>query len=310
MTRKKTITLALIAMLLTAAIIAAVQLYNVYRAYRIVSEALTEQISPAKMKEIQGPVREPVKLLRERYYTLLVYGVDAGEWINDTYRPGSARADTIILLRVDLQEKSASMLSIPRDTLVVVPGRKGDDKINHAHAFGGANLLVATVEQLTNLPIDFYIQVNYKLFKEAVDAIGGVEFDVDRKITAAGLRLEPGWQLLSGDKSFALISFRSEAMGDIARVRRQQRFIAAVGRKVRNSPPKSLIPVVYSGWKHVKSDLGVPEAAELAMELRGIKEEDIKKAMIPGWFHNRNGISYWKPDLQETGEIIRELFMQ
>lgn len=310
MTHKKTIFLVLLTLLLTAAAIAAVPLYNVYRAYRIVSDALTEEPSFTELKEIRGSAKESARLLTKPLYTFLVYGVDGGEWVNDTYRPGPARADTIILLQVNLKEKSASMLSIPRDTLVDIPGRKGDDKINHAHAFGGADLLTATVETFTGIPVDFYVQVNYKLFKETVDALGGVEFDVDRKISAAGLRLEPGLQILNGDQAFALISFRREAMGDIARVQRQQRFIAAVGRHIRKSPSKTLIPIVYSGWKHVKSDLSVPEAAELAVELRGIKEENIKKAIVPGWFYNRGGISYWRPDLPRTAEIIKEFYTE
>ncbi len=305
-TAKKSITLILLTILLATAATAAVPLYNFYRAYRIISEAETKE---TPFIEPQETVKEPVKLLPKRYYTFLVYGVDAGEWINDTFRPGPARADTIILLRVDLQDKNASMLSIPRDTLVVLPGRKGDDKINHAHTFGGPDLLIATVEQLTGVEVDFYMQINYKLFKETVDALGGVEFDVDRRISAAGQRLEPGQQILNGDQAFALVSFRREAMGDVARVQRQQRFVAAVGRDARQRSAKMLIPLVYSGWKHVKSNLNILEAAELVVELRGIKEENISKAIVPGWFFNRSGVSYWKPDLPQTNKIVQELFM-
>lgn len=301
MSRNKIIALTVFALFLAVSIGVAFPLYNAYKTYI----TMTNQFIDEKP---EAPPKEQPKLLQERYYTILIYGVDAGEWVNETYRPGPARADTIMLMQADLVEKKASMLSIPRDTLVTIPGRSGDDKINHAHAYGGADLLVSTVEEFSGIPIDFYLQVNYNLFKDVVDTMGGIEFELDRRIKARGTTLEPGLYNLDGDQAFAVVSFRNERMGDIARVERQQRFLAAVGRAIRQRPAKQLLPVLYAGWKHTKTNLSLPEGVELLTELRGIKETDIQREIVPGWFYNRNGVSYWRPDSEKNKEVLTDLF--
>ena len=134
-------------------------LYQMYRALKTPPPA-TAPVSPAP---------EETKLLQNRYYNFLPYGVDAGEWVKGSYRPGKGRADTIVLLQLDLEERTVAMLSIPRDTLVEIPGYAGTDKINHAYAFGGSELLLGTVEQFTGIPFDYYLEVNYTL-REVVDA--------------------------------------------------------------------------------------------------------------------------------------------
>lgn len=307
MTKRSVIILSVLAIVIAAAFAGTVAAYRYYRVYR----TITELEQTEKQKETDPPAvkKELPKRMPKPFYTFLVYGVDTGEWVNDTYRDGPARADTNILLQVDMENHKASMLSIPRDTLVEIPGRSGEDKINHAHAYGGAELLVGTVEQFSGVPVDYYIQVDYRLFKDIVDALGGIEFEVDRTIRARGLTLKPGLQTLNGDQAFALVSFRKERMGDIARVERQQQFFATVVKEIRKRPARQLLLIVYSAWKHVKTDLTVNQAAELITELHGLKSENIRKGVVPGWFYNRKGISYWRPDAEGVEEMVYRLFM-
>ena len=240
--------------------------------------------------------------------TFLLFGIDSGEWVGGTYREGTGRADTIVLVQADPLSQKAALLSIPRDTLVEIPGRPGDDKINHAYAFGQAPLLVETVEHFTGVPVDGYVGLNYRAFKDIVDLLGGVEFDVDRVITCRGLRLEPGRQHLDGDAAFALVSFRNEPMGDIGRVRRQQRFIKAVAGSARQSSLDQLFYIMLAAWDNLDTDISFPEALTLSRRLSGITEEDMAMELVPGWFYNRNGVSYWRPYLDETGKVIQDLF--
>ncbi|EEG77509.1 LCP family protein [Dethiobacter alkaliphilus] len=304
---KKKILIIMAAVMVVALLAGAYPLYTAYRTYQVISDPPAEKEEVTQ--ETETVEKEPAKLLTEPTYNLLVYGIDTGEWVNGTYRSGPARADTILLLQLNLEDNSASMLSIPRDTLVKIPGR-GDDKINHAHAFGGAELLVETVESFVGVPVDYYLQVNYKLFSEIVDGMGGIEFDLDRTISARGMRLEPGPQVLDGDQAFAVVSFRRERMGDIGRVQRQQRFVGAVAREVRSSTPRQLLSILYSSWKHVKTNISMAEAAELITASRDIKESNVNQAMVPGWFYNRSGISYWRADDKETKALLEELFFQ
>ena len=156
------------------------------------------------------------------------------------------------------------------------------------------------MEQFTGITVDYYIGLNYLAFKDIVDLLGGVEFDVDRVIESRGLRLEPGLQLLDGDAAFALVSTRRDPMGDIDRVRRQQRFIRAVVSEVEKRPLDDVFYIMLAAWKHLDTNVELVDAAGLAYNLKGINEASMATAVVPGWFYNRYGISYWRPDLVET----------
>ena len=118
------IVLLTVATLLWGAVYYVRPLYQAYRALK----------NPPAAAAPVTPAPAEAKLLQNRYYNFLLYGVDAGEWVNGSYRPGKARADTIVFLQLDLAERTVALLSIPRDTLVKIPGYTGTDKINHAHA--------------------------------------------------------------------------------------------------------------------------------------------------------------------------------
>lgn len=274
---------------------------NLYASFFSLVDPMVETID-------RGAFLSTGNLPGDKPVTFLLFGIDSGEWVGGTYREGTGRADTIVLVQADPLSQKAALLSIPRDTLVEIPGRPGDDKINHAYAFGQAPLLVETVEHFTGVPVDGYVGLNYRAFKDIVDLLGGVEFDVDRVITCRGLRLEPGRQHLDGDAAFALVSFRNEPMGDIGRVRRQQRFIKAVAGSARQSSLDQLFYIMLAAWDNLDTDISFPEAVTLSRRLSGITEEDMAMELVPGWFYNRNGVSYWRPYLDETGKVIQDLF--
>ncbi len=256
-------------------------------------------LDPEKLLEPEDVDKEPV--------TFLLYGVDAGEWVGGSYREGPGRADTIILAKTRPAQGTAAMLSIPRDTLVQVPER-GDDKVNHAYAYGGADLLVETVEQFSGVPVDAYVGLNYVAFKEIVDLLDGVEFEVDRAIEARGITLEEGVQVLDGDEAFALVSFRKEPMGDIARVERQQRFIKAVMDESLDRSLDELFFIVLAVWKNIDTDLELAEALKLTRGILGMEKEDLEMEIVPGWFYESGGVSYWRAHPEETREIIEDFF--
>ncbi len=274
---------------------------NLYASFFSLVDPMVETID-------RGAFLSTGNLPGDKPVTFLLFGIDSGEWVGGTYREGTGRADTIVLVQADPLSQKAALLSIPRDTLVEIPGRPGDDKINHAYAFGQAPLLVETVEHFTGVPVDGYVGLNYRAFKDIVDLLGGVEFDVDRVITCRGLRLEPGRQHLDGDAAFALVSFRNEPMGDIGRVRRQQRFIKAVAGSARQSSLDQLFYIMLAAWDNLDTDISFPEALTLSRRLSGITEEDMAMELVPGWFYNRNGVSYWRPYLDETEKVIQDLF--
>ena len=272
-----------------------------FRSFALITGYFAETVRGSSLMPEAGPIQsDPV--------TFLIYGIDAGEWVQGTYRPGPGRADTIVLIKAFPASNTASLLSIPRDTLVEIPGYPGDDKINHAYAFGQAALLVQTVERFTGIPVDYYAGLNYTAFRDIVDYLGGVEFEVDRVIVSRGLRLEKGLQLLDGDAAFALVSTRQDPLGDIDRVKRQQRFIKAVWLESTKRPIDDIIYLVLAAWNNADTNMSLLDAIGLSGSLKGIKEEDVVMEIVPGWFYNRGGISYWGPYRARTDQLIRDLF--
>ena len=306
MERKKTTIIAVVIFLFLS--ISGVSVYQFYNSLKGLMNPPLQ--SSEKVPTEYALEREIPPIIEPTYSppaTFLIYGIDAGEWTGGTFRKDRGRADTIILMRVDYSKKTGSLLSIPRDTLVEIPGR-GEDKVNHAYSYGKAELLVETVENFTGVPIDYYVGLNYRAFKEFVDHLDGLEFEVDRVIRSRGLVLEPGLQILDGDQAFALISFRYEPMGDIARVSRQQRFVKAVVSDVREQSFTKTLAIVYSTWKHLDTNIPYRKINELVHNLNRVKDENILMEVVPGWFYNRGGVSYWKADPEETSEVINELF--
>lgn len=141
---------------------------------------------------------------------------------------GTTRTDTIMLMHIPLTG-GATLMSIPRDSYVPVPGY-GYDKINAAFALGGPELLVETVEQNTGLHIDHYAEIGMGGLARVVDAVGGVEICVAEAIDdpLANINLQPGCQRMDGATALGYVRTRATAQGDLDRVMRQREFMAAL----------------------------------------------------------------------------------
>jgi LCP family protein required for cell wall assembly len=165
--------------------------------------------------------------------TILLIGSDR-RWT----APKTANSDTIILARVDATHHRVTLLSIPRDLYVAIPGH-GHDRINEAFAHGGAGLLIATIRNELGVKIDHFVEVNFSGFRRIVDTLGGVYLPVDQRYynvnlhTAgtnyASINLQPGYQELRGDQALAFARFR-HTDNDFYRAARQQIFLRAVMR--------------------------------------------------------------------------------
>lgn len=184
--------------------------------------------------------------------TVLLVGSDARENSNS-----GARADTMMLLHVPADGKSV-LVSLPRDSLVSIPGRD-HNKLNAAYAFGGPELLVQTVEQNTGVRIDGYLEIGFAGVVGVVDAVGGIEvcpaFDIDDP--DLDLTVSQGCQTVDGKTALAYARMRkSDPKGDLGRVERQREVIAAITKEAV-TPASVLNPVRY--WR-----LNMAAAASLA----------------------------------------------
>lgn len=184
--------------------------------------------------------------------TYLIVGSDSRDgW--DTGDPTTgARTDTIIVLHKP-QDGPVALISIPRDSYVTIPGHNAN-KINAAFSFGGAPLLVDTVEEHTGMTIDHYLEVGFTGVVDLVDAVGGVELCYDQDVNdwRSQLVWEAGCHIADGDTALAFARMRySDPLGDIGRAHRQQQVVSAVAESVLDpalilNPTKSL-PIVSSG---------------------------------------------------------------
>ena len=155
-----------------------------------------------------------------------------------------ARSDTVMLVRVDPKKNAVTMLSFPRDLIVSHPGCEGHPswtgRINEAYTYCGPRGTVRTVKELTGVPINYMITVNFRAFRNIVDRLDGVYLDVDRRYlndnssggdSYATIDLKPGYQHLGGRDALDFVRFR-HTDSDLYRVVRQQEFVKALKQRV------------------------------------------------------------------------------
>ena len=212
---------------------------------------------------------------------------------------GGSRTDAIALAIFDAENKGLRIASIPRDSRVYIPGRSWD-KINHAYVYGGIKLLRETLVNLTGIPIDYFVKVNYKSFPRIIDAIGGVDIYVDKRLhynDYSGklfINIQKGQQHMDGKTALGYVRFRHDPMGDIGRVQRQQKFIDIVMKKVKSpsiiTKLPTLIPELMGA---VDTDLAPLEGLKLLQFANSLSPDRIKMFMAPGRAGSYKGISYW-----------------
>ncbi len=185
------------------------------------------------------------------------------------------RTDTIMLLTAP-SSGTPSLISLPRDTLVDIPG-VGQNKLNAAFSSGGAPLLVETVEGLTGMKVDHYVEVGMGGVKDLVDAVGGVELCMDRDVNDeySGLAWEAGCHEADGTTALAFARMRySDPLGDLGRTQRQQQLISAVTREAAGPGtvvnPFRQVSLIRAGTGALTVDdrTGIIDLARLAMTFR------------------------------------------
>ncbi len=227
-------------------------------------------------------------------------------------RPGESkyRSDTIILARINPADKQITLVSIPRDIPVEIPGH-GRQKINAAHAFGGPSQAIKSVSEFCGVPITHYIEVSFEGFQSLVDALGGVEVNVPVKINdkdAGTAIIEPGLQVLNGDQALTFCRSRKFKDGDFSRMRHQRLFIEALAKKVLNdSNLVDMAKTLDSLSKMVITDMSVSEILDLMQQFSGFDPANIYTGVVPSDPRMIGGVAYVVPNLVEWTEMMRRV---
>lgn len=236
------------------------------------------------------------------FYMLLI-GVDKSEAREAEGGWGNYRTDSIILARVDPQDKTVTMISVPRDTRVNIEGY-GEQKINAAYAFGGPALAIDTVSELAGVEINHYAEVDFEGFQHVVDALGGVEVDVPMEINddMAGGYVPAGQQTLNGEQALILCRSRhaydAYGDGDSMRAANQRLVLSAIMHKVMNSDVATLTNTVSTLSEYVTTDFSAASIVGLAQSMIGIDvDKNVYTAAVPTESSYENDI--WWEVLQE-----------
>lgn len=226
----------------------------------------------------------------EPYYVLLM-GSDAREgWEEVTELNEGDRADSIMVVRVDEQEKKVSILSVPRDLRVKVQGH-GYCKINSVVEYGGYDLLVETLNDILDIKINYYATVYFLGFLDLVDTLGGVTVEVPEGTASPEGEILPVGDAVELNGSQALILARCRhgipedqgvyAMGDYQRTLNQRNLIKAIAKKVLAQDVTALPGLIENLSQSVETNMSVDRIISLALNMKGMEVESIQSAQLP-----------------------------
>ncbi|WP_066939943.1 LCP family protein [Streptomyces sp. NBRC 110611] len=263
---------------------------------------------------------------------ILVLGSDSRAGFNSKYGEdkGSARSDTTMVVHIYRGHKRASVVSIPRDTLIsrpdcisrngkIVKGRKRD-MFNHAYEIGGPVCAVKTVESMSGTRMNHFIEIDFTGFRRIVDALGGVEITTTKSIRDkySHLVLSSGTHRLTGEEALGLVRTRHAAPGgdgsDLARIQLQQIFIKAMMKQAKSvgllGGPMRLYEIADAMTKAVNTDdelSSVKQLMELAKSLIGIAPQDLKMLTLPVTFDplNKNRVAPLPQQSKRVWDALR-----
>jgi LCP family protein required for cell wall assembly len=176
---------------------------------------------------------------------ILMMGVDSRD------RDEVPRSDSMLLVSIDPVGKTYDIFSILRDTYVNIPGY-GESRINAALGHGGPSLAMETVSQFTGIPVSYYVITDFEGFKSLIDAVGGVDIDVEKNMYYRDpgdkgkydINLKKGLQHLDGDKALQYVRFRHDATSDYTRTERQRKLLTALADQLQSGMSVIQLPKI------------------------------------------------------------------
>lgn len=303
MTFRKYLTVLLVVILLFGASAA-----GIYTAQK-----LTDQFDPDVSSLVVSHL-ETVETPKSKYNVLLM-GTDAEGDLTDV----------MMIYQIDPQLKKIKVLSIPRDTRILLNG--STEKINAAHAYGnrrkdseglprGDEYAIRAVKALTGIPIHHFACINFAAFRQTIDTLGGFDYNVPQRMKYSDpyqdlyIDLQPGMQHLDGDKAEQLVRFRRYTNGDIDRVAVQQDVLKELIKQKVNPAGLAKVDDIYKIVKdNIDTDMSLDEAISIAQNILSASgsEDGIETFTLPGDFLNLD-LSYWEPDVSAIEELVATEF--
>lgn len=256
--------------------------YSIYQFAHTISIADDTYHSPATDHEQATPVSIPKWDGKEPVHILLM-GTDTRD------ADSNGRSDSMMVATIDPVTKKAYIMSILRDTYVDIPGH-GSSRLNAAYSYGGVELAKETVSNLLEIPIDYYVTIDFEGFKTLVDTIGGVEIDVEKDMnyTDGGdqhrydIHLTKGLQHLDGTHALQYVRFRHDATSDFTRTERQRKFLTALAAELQSSTSIVKLPSILSSIApYLHTNLSLTDMIKLSSLGLDINLDKTEKLQIP-----------------------------
>lgn len=241
--------------------------------------------------------------------SVLIMGVDESN-VRDF--GDATRTDALILATFNIKDKSVKMVSIPRDSYVYIPVEEQNDKITHAHVYGGTEGTIETVEELFDIPVDYFAKLNFHAFIDVVDALDGITVNVpitfteqDSNDTAGAIHLEEGLQELDGEEALALARTR-KIDSDIERGKRQQLVLRAIiDKAISIGSITKYSDVMESMGNNLTTNMEFREM--LGLFNYATAGLDIESINLEGYDDTINGIYYYQLRDSSVEEITQTL---
>lgn len=299
---------------------------NLFKAVQVDTEYIA--YTPKASSHTPDMVKKEGKKPKVKSKTIMVFGVDKGE----------GRTDTILIAHLDSNTEKVSVVSVPRDTRVYWSEEQRDkaeeldrmyryeSKITDMSSLGGIENLrhftIRSVEELLDVRVDNYVVVNTEVIRELVDALGGIEVDVPRRMEYDDnyqdlhIDLYPGLQVLNGQQAEGLLRWRHNkdyseqyAMGDLGRIETQQLFISAFADKIINDlQVTELLEVATAVYRNIQTDIKMSELMDYVKYIPYLKMENIKFDTLPGDSANIGGFWYYLADEETLPAFVDEYF--
>ncbi|MEI7027018.1 LCP family protein [Paenibacillus sp. y28] len=245
-------------------------------------DSLFSQFNTAEGKET-NTYNPPKWEGKERVNILLMGGDSRGVSKND-----APRSDSMLIASIDPVTKKSYLFSILRDTYVSIPG-KGQDRINTALAYGGPKLAMQTISDFIGEPIQYYVYTDFKGFIALIDAIGGVDFEVEKDMKyydseepEYAINLKKGYQHLDGKQALQYVRFRHDALSDFNRTGRQRDFLQAVATKLQSSTSLVKLPSILSSIDpYIETNLSISQMLKLGTLAYDVKTEGMVSVQLP-----------------------------
>jgi len=276
---------------------------EVYNDFKSSSDAIYSEVSDKEERRTKPVVideeSEPI--------SLLLTGVDTEE-MGEGYQ---GRSDTMMLVTLNQDKNQTTIVSIPRDTYTEIIGRGTMDKINHAYAFGGPGMSINSVQNLFDVPIDYYVSVDMNGLVEIIDAIGGIEVTPPLTFSYAGYDFTEGVsKKLNGERALQYSRMRKfDPDGDYGRQERQRQVVEATIKKVASfSAIMNYQNVLNTLENNMSTDLFFEDMLTIFTNYKSAVD-NIEQVQLTGTGERINGVYYDIIPDEEIGrvsEILKE----